>query len=95
MSELHTQHRKRCFETYLRSSDSNAPDHVLLEMLLFYSIPRKDTNETAHILINRFGSLKGVLNAPEEQLVMCEGVGQNSARLIRLVGEFAKRSNRV
>ncbi len=95
MSELHAQHRQRCFETYLKGQEINVPDHVLLEMLLFYSIPRKDTNETAHMLINRFGSLSGVLSAPQEQIVMCEGVGQHSARLIRLVGEFVKRSNKV
>ena len=87
---LHADHRKRCFDTYL-SPGANPPDHILLEMLLFFSIPRKDTNETAHKLINRFGSLEGVFRASLKELTEVEGVGKHSGSLIRLVSLLNQR----
>ena len=59
---------------------------------LFYAIPRQDTNETAHRLIQRFGSLQGVLHAAPEELTSVEGVGENAAVLVRLVGDMALRA---
>lgn len=67
------------------------PDHSLLELLLFYSIPRKDTNELAHRLIETFGSLKGVLDAPYERLIEVEGMGESSALLISLIPGICRR----
>ncbi len=67
------------------------PDHNLIELLLFYSIPRKDTNELAHKLIDAFGSLKGVLNAPYERLIEIEGMGESSALLISLIPGICRR----
>ena len=64
----------------------------VLELLLFYAIPRQDTNETAHRLIQRFGSLQGVLHAAPEELSSVEGVGENAAVLVRLVGDMALRA---
>ena len=54
-------------------------------MLLFYSIPRRDTNELAHELINRFGSLANVFDAPFEALMHVDGVGERTASLIKLI----------
>jgi DNA repair protein RadC len=59
--------------------------------LLFYSIPQKDTNETAHKLIERFGSLSAVFDAPFSELIKIEGVKEHSATLIKLIPELAKR----
>lgn len=72
----------------------NFDDHQLLETLLFFSIPRCDTNETAHRLIERFGSLEAVFSAPTEELTQVEGIGQNSADLIRLVSSIRRRLER-
>ena len=53
-------------------------DHNLLELLLFYSIPRVDTNETAHRLLETFGSLEGVFRADLLKLTSVIGVGENN-----------------
>lgn len=83
---LHHKHRERVRKEFLAHGiNENAPEHKLLEMLLFFSIGRKDTNEIAHLLINRFGSLSAVLEAPVEELVKVDGVGENTAMLLKLM----------
>ncbi len=69
--------------------DGFAP-HNILEMMLFYSTPRADTNELAHELISKFGSLKGVFDAPYESLLTVDGVGQHTAVLIKLIQSLVK-----
>ena len=49
---MHDQHRKRMKERFLREGIEHFEPHNVLELLLFYSIPQKDTNETAHKLID-------------------------------------------
>ena len=89
---LHDGHRQRSKRRYLTLGAEGMEDHQLLELLLFYAIPRQDTNETAHRLIQRFGSLQGVLHAAPEELTSVEGVGENAAVLVRLVGDMALRA---
>jgi len=88
---MHEDHRKRVRAHFLADGLSNFPPHNVLELLLFYSISRQDTNEIAHRLIDRFGSLKGVLEAPFEELCKVDGIGENSAVLITFVFQLAKR----
>lgn len=90
---LHENHRERLRETFRKSGYSGLPDHNLLEFLLFYSIPRKDTNELAHRLIDALGSLDKVLCASREQLLEIEGIGESSAMLISLFPELFRRFN--
>ena len=59
----HENHRARLRETFRKAGVEGMPDHNLLEFLLFYSIPRKDTNELVHRLISTFGSLNRVFDA--------------------------------
>lgn len=84
---VHDGHRKRLKEEFLANGfDENTPPHKIMEMLLFYSIPRKDTNEIAHDLVNRFGgSVSGVLDAPIEELIKVNGVSRHTASLIKLM----------
>ena len=56
-SDIHSGHRKRMQEKFLKTSGDGFCQHELLEMLLFYSIPRKNTNEIAHAILDRYGSL--------------------------------------
>ncbi len=88
---VHENHRARVRETIRKTGIGNIPDINLLEYLLFYSIPRKDTNEIAHRLLDTFGSLNGVLNADYEQLLEVEGMGENSALLISLIPGISRR----
>ena len=65
--------------------------HNVLELLLFYSVPRRDTNVLAHRLLEHFGSLVGVLSAAPEQLAQVEGIGMNAAVHLHLVADIARR----
>lgn len=87
----HQKHRARVRETFRKAGVDGMPDHNILELLLFYSIPRKDTNELAHKLIETFGSLNGVFDAPYERLAEVEGMGESSALLLSLVPGICRR----
>ena len=73
---LHDGHRRRKREQFLQHGLDSFAEHEVLELLLFYAISRRDTNETAHRLINTFGSLGGVFGASVEELQRVEGVGE-------------------
>lgn len=66
-------------------------DHQLLELILFYAIPQGDVNPLAHRLINRFGSLREVLDADPEELKQIAGISSHTAALLRLFPEVAAR----
>lgn len=89
----HDGHRKRLRARFLNSPDS-FEEHELLELILFYSIPRKNTNEIGHHLLERFGSIKGILDANIESLTEIEDVGVNTAIYIKsiamLVSKYAR-----
>ena len=87
----HQNHRARVRETFRKAGVDGMPDHNLLELLLFYSIPRKDTNEIAHKLIETFGSLNGVFDASYERLMEVEGMGESSALLLSLIPGICRR----
>ena len=88
---MHEDHRKRVKERFLKDGIENMPDHEVLELLLFFSIPRKDTNALAHELIDHFGSLNCVLEASAEDLMQVNGIGETSATLITLTFQLTKK----
>lgn len=85
---IHSGHRERVKQSFLKTGFNGFSDINILEMLLFYSIPRKDTNETAHNLLNEFGSISAVFDAPIEMLSKVKGVTPNTATLITLMREL-------
>ena len=87
---LHDGHRKRLKEQFLNHSDG-FHDHQLLELLLCYAIPQGDVNGLAHRLLNRFGSLAGVLDARPEALEQVPGVGEHTAVLLKLIPVLSGR----
>ena len=97
-SNIHEGHRKRLRESYIKSNGSDAlRDHQLLELLLFYAIPRRDVNPLAHRLVNRFGSLRGVLEASfselaEEREEVCLAVCLNAKSAVTY-SEIVGRGN--
>lgn len=81
---IHENHRERLRDMYLKGGfDSMAP-HQILELMLFYAIARKDTNPLAHKLIDRFGSVAGVLDADPEALMTVDGVGKSTAAYLHM-----------
>ncbi len=80
----HSGHRQRVIKKYIEHGLDSFAEHEVLELLLFFSIPRIDTNEIAHSIINEYGSLKNVLEASPDELKAMSGVGDNSAALISL-----------
>ena len=88
---MHEGHRQRLREKYLKNGIGSFEDHEILELLLFYSIPRKNTNELAHTLIKRYGSLKAVLEADPFDILNEDNVGKQTAVHLRLIFEVAKK----
>jgi DNA repair protein RadC len=86
----HDKHRERMRKKLLEGV--NLEDHEILEMLLYYSLPRINTNEIAHSLIDNRGSFGAVFTSDTVRLMRTKGVGERSAILCRLVGETVKRS---
>lgn len=83
--ELHKEHRMRVRKRFLEVGFDGFMDHEILELLLFYCIPRVNTNDTAHKLIHRFGSIKKVLAAPISELKTVDGVGQQTAVFLKVL----------
>lgn len=88
---VHEGHRERLKNRFLREGGNSFEPHNLLELLLFYAVPRKDTNPIAHELMKEFGSVAAVLEADVESLVQVKGISEHSAVLIKLISEFVRR----
>ncbi len=83
---VHAGHRNRLRKRFLEEGLDAFKPHEILELLLFYAIPRKDTNELAHQLLNHFhNSLPAVLQASYEDLLKVKGISKNSACLIKMI----------
>ena len=82
---LHEKHRERLKEKFMEFGIDGIEDHELVELLLFYAIPRQNTNETAHRLMNEFGRLSDILEADAENLTAIKGVSSHSATLFKLI----------
>ncbi len=81
---LHESHRQRLKARFLKEGLSSFEEHQVLEMALFYALPRKDTNPVAHLLLERFGSIAGVLNAPLAELLKVKGIGESAALFLKM-----------
>lgn len=90
----HDGHRERLREKYRRSGGEGMTDAQLLELALFYSVPRRDVRERAEDLLARFGSVSGVLDASAAELCEIAGVGENSALLLGLLGALRDAAGR-
>ena len=82
---IHKGHRKKLKNRVLAGGLAGEAPHTILELLLFYGIPYKDTNPIAHELLDRFGSLSGVLRAGVEELKSVKGMTENAALLLHLI----------
>lgn len=88
---VHDGHRDRMKRRLLEQGLDGFDDHQVLELLLFYALPRIDTNPLAHELLAHFGSLQAVFEAPAEELKKVKGIGENSLTLLKLIPEASRR----
>lgn len=86
---IHKNHRQRVRERYMSEGINSMADHNIIELLLFYVIPVKDTNGIAHALIEKFNDLNGVLEAPVEELEKIDGIGENAATFLKLLRDVS------
>ena len=91
---IHDGHREKMRRRFQETGLEGFADHEALELLLYYAIPRRDTNELAHRLLARYGSLSALLQAPIEDLRRVEGVGESAAVLLKLVPAFVYKAQR-
>ena len=82
---IHSGHRERLRSRFLKEGLDNFEEVNALELLLFYCIPRKDTNELAHALLDHFGSFHQVLDATPEELMNVPGIGEGTATFLPLI----------
>lgn len=87
---IHSGHRQRLKERFLKEGLDNFNELQVLELLLFYCIPRQDTNPTAHALLERFGSLAQVLEAPSSELMKVPGIGEATATFLPLMASLCR-----
>ena len=88
---IHKGHREKVKKRYYESGIKGMPDHNVLELLLFFGIPQKDTNPIAHELMNKFGSLSGVLEAKMSDLQSVKGMTESAACLLTMILPVYKR----
>lgn len=89
---IHDGHREKMRQRFLKGGLEPFADHEALELLLYYAIPRRDTNPIAHALMERYGSLRAVLSAPVEDLQKVEGIGESAAILLKLVPQLYRKA---
>ena len=88
---MHEGHRDRVKNRFLNEGLDYFDQHQVLELLLFYAIPYKDTNSLAHDLIDKFGSLSAVLEADISELRKVKGVGKNTAVMLSMMPQLCRR----
>ena len=88
---VHDGHRDRLRRKFAEHGLDPFADHEVLELLLFYVIARRDTNFTAHRLLEQFGNLEGVFSASPEGLRQVDGIGEQTALFLHLMGELQRQ----
>lgn len=84
-------HRERIREKFAAAGLDSFLDHEILELLLTYAVPRRDTKPLAWALLKKFGTLAAVFDADENQLTQVDGIGMGAARFLRLIRAVFKK----
>ncbi len=87
---MHENHRDRMRKRFLRDGLDHFEKHEVIEMLLFGLIPRRNTNDIAHRLIDRFGSIAGIIDAPYSEIIKVKGIGEKGAISLKFFSEFIR-----
>ena len=91
---MHEGHRQRLRKRFLEEGLEGFEEHEILELMLFYALPRIDTNKIAHQLIDTFGSLSGVLEADARDLASVPGIGNNAAAYLSMFPDLFRAYHR-
>lgn len=86
----HKGHRKRMREKFLKNGFDTFADHEILEMLLYYSIPRANTNSLAHRLLDKYKTLANVFDASPEGLMTEKGISEATAVFLTMIPKISK-----
>ena len=81
-------HRERMRHRAEQMDKEDIRSQDLVELLLYYALPRRDTKDQAAALMDRFGSLEGILKADVKDIAMTPGIGPNAAAWLRMVGRL-------
>lgn len=87
----HTGHRQRLRQRFIENGLENFQDHEVLELLLFYCLPRKNTNELAHKIMSEFKSLDYLFESNPQDISRRCGVSENTAVFLSLFAPVARR----
>jgi len=87
---MHDGHRDRMRSRFLEEGLDNFQPHEILELLLFYAIPRKDTNQLAHMLIQKYGSISAVFETDPHELAAIKGIGEKCSIMLSLIPAVAR-----
>jgi DNA repair protein RadC len=83
-------HRARMTARFLKGGFDGFEEHEILEYMLFYALPRVNTNDIAHRLMGKFGSLAGVLEAGEADIARVKGMGSKSAAYLTMFPDLLR-----
>jgi len=86
----HAGHRQRLKKRFVEFQFKGMQQHEILELLLFYAIPRKDTNPLAHRMLERYGSFAKVCDTPIEVLQRDFGLSESAAVLLKMIPDLAR-----
>ena len=81
-------HRQRLFAKYSRGGIRSLCEEEIIELLLFLAIPRKDTRPIAAALIEKFGNLVGVLEAPRKEFENIDGIGEHASLILSFINDL-------
>ena len=87
--DQHEGHRERLRARFL-SGQIPLTQIELLELVLSYAIPRKDLSPIAKLLLEKFGTIITVLDAPKDDLLLVEGVGESTVTFLKIIRTFVK-----
>lgn len=88
---LHADHRQRMRERFEHNGFTGFQDHEILEMLLYYAVPRKDTNPLAHKILNEYKTLANVFDADITSLMRSVNISYNTACLLAMIPQLSAR----
>lgn len=88
--EIHKNHRARMRKKFRENGFDGFVDHEILEMLLYYCIPRQNTNPLAHKILDKYKTLANVFDATPEELMQETGVSEVTATLLSMVPKLSK-----